>query len=221
LSSSAPLLQIWPEVAVMRVVIRFVVLIAFLLSPAALLAGDVQKGLAAYDMGDYETSFAECMEPAEEGDPAAQFCIGRLYANGFGVIMDDAEALKWYGLAAEQGHAEAQFNLGVMHANGWGVPMNDVEAAKYYRMAAEQGFVQAMTSLAYVTYRGIGVEEDLVEGYMWYDIAAELGEISAVSDREDLADKLSPDEVLRAQAMASDWLEKRLGKGMHAGRIDR
>lgn len=205
----------------MRVVIRFVVLIAFLLSPTALLAADVQKGLAAYDMGDYETSFAECMGPAEEGDPVAQFCIGRLYANGFGVMMDDAEALKWYGLAAEQGHAEAQFNLGVMHANGWGVPMNDVEAAKYYRMAAEQGFPQAMTSLAYVTYRGIGVDENLAEGYMWYYIAAELGETSAIADRDDLADRLSQDELNRAQATASDWLETRLGKGMQAGRIDR
>ena len=84
----------------MRNVIRFVFLIAFLLSSAALPAADLQKGLDAYDVGDYETCFAECMGPAEEGNPVAQFCIGRLYANGFGVMMDDTEALKWYGLAA-------------------------------------------------------------------------------------------------------------------------
>ena len=26
----------------------------------------------------------------------------------------DAEAVRWYRLAAEQGHADAQFNLGIM-----------------------------------------------------------------------------------------------------------
>ena len=204
----------------MREVIRFVILIAFLLSPTALLAGDLQKGLNAYDIGDYETCFAECTGPAEEGNATAQFCIGRLYANGFGVMMDDAEALKWYGLAAEQGHAEAQFNLGVMHANGWGVPMNDAEAARYYRMAAEGGFIQAMTSLAYVTYRGIGVEEDLAEGYMWYYIAAALEEFSAIADRDELAKKLSQDQVAQAEQKASEWLEIYQGKALHAGRID-
>ncbi len=203
----------------MREVIRFIILIAFLLSPAAILA-DLQKGLDAYDEGDYETCFAECMGPAEDGDAAAQFCIGRLYANGFGVMMDDAEALRWYGLSAEQGYAEAQFNLGVMHANGWGVPMNDAEAAKYYRMAAEGGYIQAMTSLAYVTYRGIGVEENLAEGYMWYYIAAELEEFSAIADRDNLAEKLSPDQLAQAQQKASELLETYQGKVLHAGRID-
>lgn len=205
----------------MRNVIRFVALVALLAVPALALGADVNKGLAAYDMGDYETAFAECMPPAQEGNPTAQFCIGRMYANGFGVMMDDAEALKWYGLAAEQGHAEAQFNLGVMHANGWGVPMNDVEAAKYYRVAAESGFVQAMTSLAYVTYRGIGVEEDLAEGYMWYYIAAELDEFSAIADRDELAKRLTPEQVEGAEQKASEWLEIYQGKALHAGRLDR
>ena len=31
--------------------------------------------------------------------------------------QDDAEAAKWYRLAAEQGDAEAQHNLGVMYDN--------------------------------------------------------------------------------------------------------
>ena len=203
----------------MRDVIRFVVLVALLLSPALVIGADVNKGLAAYDVGDYETAFAECMPLAEEGDMTAQFCIGRMYANGFGVMMDDAEALKWYGLAAASGHAEAQFSLAVMYANGWGVPMNDEEAARYYRLSAEQGFVQAMSALAYVTYRGIGVQEDLVEGYMWYHIASELGDFSAIANRDDLAGKLTQEDVLGAQAGAAKWLEKFDGKTLRAGRI--
>ncbi len=204
----------------MRDVIRLVLLIVFLLSPTLVLAADLKKGLAAYDVGDYETAFAECMPLAEEGNATAQFCVGRMYANGFGVMMDDAQALKWYGQAAESGHAEAQFNLGVMHANGWGVPMNDTEAAKFYRLAAEQGFLQAITSLAYVTYRGIGVDENLIEGYMWYDIAAQLGDIAAQSDRDQLAETMPKNDVLTAQGMSQRWLEGFDGKALHAGRIE-
>jgi len=36
------------------------------------------------------------------------------------VPEDEAEAVKWYHLAAEQGAAAAQFNLGVMYYNGDG-----------------------------------------------------------------------------------------------------
>ena len=52
---------------------------------------------------------------------------------------DDAEAVRWYQMAAEQGYARAQYNLGVMYADGEGVPEDDAEAVRWYQMAAEQG----------------------------------------------------------------------------------
>ena len=36
-----------------------------------------------------------------------------MYGAGRGVPQDDAEAVRWYRLAAEQGEASAQYNLGV------------------------------------------------------------------------------------------------------------
>ena len=42
---------------------------------------------------------------AEQGDASAQFNLGIMYANGQGVLKDDAEAMRWYRLAAEQGDA--------------------------------------------------------------------------------------------------------------------
>ena len=56
---------------------------------------------------------------------------------------DDAEAVRWYRLAAEQGHASAQFNLGLMYARGLGVSEDDAEAVRWYRLAAEQGHASA------------------------------------------------------------------------------
>ncbi len=47
-----------------------------------------------------------------------------MYADGYGVVTNDAEAARWYRLAAEQGNAKAQYNLGIMYVNGEGVPQD-------------------------------------------------------------------------------------------------
>ena len=56
---------------------------------------------------------------------------------------DDAEAVRWYRLAAEQGNARAQFNFGLMYANGEGVPEDDVTAYAWLNVAAAQGNAKA------------------------------------------------------------------------------
>jgi len=191
----------------MRVSIRFALLIAFLYSPAFVFSADLEKGLAAFNEGDYATSLAECQPLADEGIAGAQFCVGRLYANGFGVAMDDAQAIKWYGLASDAGHAEAQFNLGVMYANGWGVDMIWEESARYYTLAAEQGFVPAQKALAYSYGHGMGVPKNRVQAYIWYDIAAQIdGDLGAGLKRDDLVEKMSAEEVSAAQKAALKWL---------------
>jgi len=49
---------------------------------------------------------------AEQGnDASAQYTVGWMYEDGYGVEQDDAQALRWYRLAAEQGHEEAQVAL--------------------------------------------------------------------------------------------------------------
>lgn len=190
----------------MRDLSRILPLVVVLLSPAIGLCGDLEKGLEAYNIGDYETSLSECQPLADEGIADAQFCVGRLYANGFGVVMDDAQALHWYGLAAEQGQNEARYSLGVMHANGWGVDMNDEVAATWFRKAAETGFILAVTSFADLCQRGMGVEQDNVEAYAWYSVAAQLGDINAEFDRDAAAEELSPEELQSAQKMAEEFL---------------
>jgi TPR repeat protein len=204
----------------MRNLLRILPMAALALSSCALFAAELEKGLAAFNEGDYETSLAECLPLADEGNVEAQFCVGRLYANGFGVPMDDEQALKWYGLAAAGGHAEAQFNLGVMHANGWGVEMNDVPAAGFYRLAAEQGFAPAHAALGFSYKHGAGVEKDLTKAYTWFHIAAERGDFTAAQERDDLTDSMSEAEILAGRRSALQWLEGHEGSAMHAGRLE-
>ena len=182
------------------------VLVALMLSSTGRSA-DVAKGREAYNSGDYQTALAEWQPLAEEGYADAQFGMGLLNANGFGVPINDEEALKWYLLAADQGHAEAQCNLAVIHANGWGVPASDEEAFKWYSLAAEQGVTQAQTSLSKMYAGGRGVDQDKVQAHRWYAIALELGDVDAGFKRDQIAEKLSAEELLEADRLADAWIE--------------
>ena len=187
------------------------ILMAATLVTGSMAAADVQQGMDAYDVGDYETAMAECLPAAETGDPIAQFCIGRMYANGFGVAMDDALALQWYGRAADQGHAESLYNLGVMHSNGWGVPMDDAAAARFFENAAELGLPLAQMSLANLHRQGRGVEQDVAKAVKWYTIAAELGNMNADFKLDELAPELSEAERQLAEKSAREWLDTNNG----------
>lgn len=190
--------------------VGFILTLLLFFAPASW-GADFAKGQQAYDSGDYETALAEWQPLAEAGDANGQFGLGLLYANGFGVDLDDAQAIKWYGLAADQGHAQAQCNLAVMHANGWGVPQNDDEAFRWYILAAEQGVVEAQSAVAKMYLRGFGVAQDNVQAHKWFNIASELGDFGAASDRDELTPKMSPEQVAEATSLATTWLEAHPG----------
>ncbi len=105
----------------------------------AAVAQDYQKGVDAYQTGDYLTALREFRELAEQGDARAQTLLGVMYRDGQGVAQDYAEAVKWSRLAAEQGNATAQYNLGVIYGKGQGVAQDYVTAHMWYNIAAASG----------------------------------------------------------------------------------
>ena len=143
-------------------------------SPGAV-AGDVEDCENYYFAENYKRAFPVCSRAAEQGDVIAQFGLGWMYGNGYGVPKNDREAVKWYRLAAEQGDVTAQFNLGLKYDNGEGVTENDREAVKWYRLAADQGFAKAQFNLALMYDNGEGVTENDREAVKWYRLAADQG----------------------------------------------
>lgn len=119
-----------------------------LLTSSTSMAG-LDEGAEAYNRGDYRAAYREFVPLANDGNSAAQFNLGVMYAKGRGVTKDEAEAARWYRSAAEQGHIGAQFNLGVIYEDGRGVKRDDAEAARWYRKAADQGHADAMNQLAW------------------------------------------------------------------------
>ena len=80
--------------------------------------------------GQDPDTITEIRRRAEQGDADARLTLGSMYANGEGVLQDEAEAVRWYRLAAEQENADAQDLLGRMYAEGRGVVKDEAEAVR-------------------------------------------------------------------------------------------
>lgn len=81
----------------------------------------------------------ETYQRALDGDPEAQYSLGRSYARGEGVEWDLKEAAKLLRLAAEQNYAKGQSHLGAMYGLGYGVPQDNVQAHLWFNLANAGG----------------------------------------------------------------------------------
>jgi TPR repeat protein len=121
---------------------------------------------------------------------------------------DYATALAEFRPLAEQGYANSQYNLGVMYAEGKGVEQNFTEAAKWYRLAAEQGVRNAQFQLARSYNEGLGVPQNFIEAYAWFSVSDAYGYAPADGMPEKAAERLTPEQLEKGQALAKQYFEK-------------
>jgi uncharacterized protein len=155
---------------VYKAVCAAIILVSFLTASVA--ANPLENAVSAVKEGDYATALQLLRPLADSGDARAQFNLGYLYANGWGVPQDYTEAVSWYRKAADQGLPAAQHYLGIAYANGDGVPQDDAEAARWYRLAAEQGYAAAQLNLGAAYADGRGVPRDPFAAYVWINLSA-------------------------------------------------
>lgn len=137
--------------------------------------GEALAALRAPD-SNKETAFQKALTLAEQGDPAAQFEVGRCFDRGLGVAQDPKKAAEWYGRAAIQGETRAQNNLGNCYLNGTGVEEDQEMAVMWYRKAARQGCPQAQCNLADCHENLWGMDDsDEDEELEWYLKSARQG----------------------------------------------
>ena len=140
---------------------------------------------------------------AEQGNAGAQSVLGGIYRQGQGVAQDDKEAARWYGLAAKQGVAHAQFALGFMYKQGQGVTQDYREAVRLFRLAAAQGNAGGQYALGGMYEQGRGVAQDYVKAHALANMAAAQGMDGASATRDGMGDKMTADQIARAQELAS------------------
>jgi TPR repeat protein len=130
-----------------------------------------------------------------------------MYADGNSVPQNDAEAIKWWRLAAEQGQAGAQHNLGYMYQSGTSVPQNDAEGVRLYRLAAKQGIARSQASLGMMYIGGRGVPQNTLRAYVWLSVAVAQGFEEARQQRENAYKELTPDKRALGQDIATRCFE--------------
>ena len=97
----------------------------------------------------------------------------------------------------------------VTYDNGEGVPEDDLEAVRWYRLAADQGYVVGQSNLGGMYVDGRGVPQDYVHAHMWLNLAAaqtaELFRLAYVAGRDDVAERMTPEQLAEAQRRAREW----------------
>lgn len=132
---------------------------------------------------------------AENGNANAQYNMGVLYDEGYGVEQDYAKARDWYEKAAAQNYSKAEHNLGIMYQEGHGVDKDSAKAAEWFKRAAEHGEPAAQNNLAVLYVRGNGVRQDLAEATRWAAKAAEAGNGSAKNNLPQIMQNLPQSRI--------------------------
>lgn len=147
---------------------------------------------------------------AVAGLAPAQFRVGNMFEKGIGAQRDLALARIWYQRAAERGNAKAMHNLAVLHAEGVSGKPDYAVATEWFRRAAELGVRDSQYNLAVLLGRGLGAPTDLAQSFIWFSVAAGQGDEDAARKRDEIAQRLKPEELTAAKAAAANWKPKAL-----------
>ena len=141
------------------------------------------------------TSLTALQYAAEGGHPVAQWKLGRMYANGDGVVQDDLRAFEYFSKVANA-HADdnpaapqapvvanAFVALGRYYTTGIAntrVKADPERAREMYAYAASYfGNAEAQFNLARMYLDGVGMQRDPKHGVRWLGLAAQKGQHEA------------------------------------------
>jgi len=117
---------------------------------------------------------------SQNGDPIAQYYLGRMFYYGEGVEQNLAEAMKWYLLSSGQGDPDATLAIGFMYEVGDGVEISLETAIEWFKLALERGAVNAGAAIAVThLYDESGIYKDVSKGLEMLREHSEKGSVDA------------------------------------------
>lgn len=176
----------------------------------------------------YESALPWLEKAASQGHTEAMNRLGYMYSanelhrgSGFrrNPLVDGKKALSWYRRSAELGNAQAMLQLGNIYLDGVFVTTDYREAIQWYEKAVEAGEDResAATLMGIYSSDRLGAV-DKIQAYKWASVdCADFGRKNGVRNdiscglRDELEAKMKPDEISKAQQLASEW-EKRFRK---------
>lgn len=128
--------------------IRVFLILMFLgMSPVVTAAGMLEAE-HAMRAGNYAEAYCIMRPMAEKGDAEAQYNLGWMYHNGYGLAVNDSLALEWWRRASGQGHIDASFSIATIYHHGaGGVSKDSDKAIDYFLTSARSGHEDAILIL--------------------------------------------------------------------------
>ncbi len=154
-------------------------------------ASPTARGHDAIREQRFDEAWRLLMPLAVDGDVEAQFLVGLMFEQGFGVDADGASAREWYEKAARRGHTDAQFNLGMMFSEGRGGDQSSRVASIWFARAHLGGDPRGAMCLGMIYEGGAGVERSPQMALAWYGEASD-DLMGASQSRERLARIVEP-----------------------------
>lgn len=180
-------------------------------------AGPLEDAETAYLRGDRATTLRILNAQAIQETRQTQSMLGTLFPPCRDRSADYGEVVALFRVDANRGDSRAQFNLGNAYFFGNGVPKDYVEAVKWYRLAAAQGEAGALQNLGYMYQHGKGVLQDDLRAYSLLSLAASnaasaegnngatVNKSALIESLENVAAKLTPQELAAARDVAHAW----------------
>ena len=86
----------------------------------------------------------------------------------------------------------------------WDAGQRDAAIAEW-QTGADAGETKSMLALGRLYLQGLGVPQNYIQAHMWFNLAASRGEAAAMTERDALAAKLTPEVLTEAQNLALAW----------------
>ena len=168
-----------------------------------------QLGLSHLEAGRNADAVRLIRLSANQGQPAAQYRLAKLYEAGIGVKVNGKTAKDLLSRSADAGNRIAMHDLGHYYATGADGASPDLQqAVKWFSMAAERGVLDSQFNLAVLYQGGSGVPLSLEEAYVWYAIAGAQGDKMATQRSEAVARELSEDDLAKAKSRVKAFAPK-------------
>lgn len=193
----------------------------------------LREGTRAYYAGDTATALGGLQVAAEKGHPAAQWKLGRMYADGDGVAEDDMKAFEYFNqivaVHAEDSPSSPQapfVSNAFVEIGGYyltGIANSDVQpnvtrAREIFTYAASYfGDALAQTRLGELFLDGIGGEKDPRQAARWFLLAARKGQIDAQVTLGRML--VAGDEIEPNPVHGLMWLTIALKSAQQTGRV--
>ncbi len=194
----------------MKIILKTLLCLSFLLFNNSAIANDLQQGYLALKNKDYKTAIYFFSYFANLGYSKAQYNYAIMLKNGLGTRKNENEAFNWFFLSAKQNNMLANYALAHSYEKGIGTEKNLGLALDSYKKAALLGHASSKMNLGNIYFKGIGTKKSNSKAHFWWRLALDQNLIGAEKNVQMIENLMTNQEKLIANKMYFKCLKETL-----------